>query len=64
MRRMLDVDVPEGIRRGRSNLRWKDARKRKMTEATRQTGQHGGVRSSAIPATPDDGTSQGRRRSV
>ena len=26
------------------------------------TGQHGGIRSSAIPATPDDGTSQGRRR--
>ena len=54
-------------RRGRTNLRWKDARKRDMTEVglkrtTRQTGQHWGIRSSAIPATPDDGTSQGRRR--
>ena len=29
---------------------------------TQQTGQHGGIQSSAIPATPDDGTSQGRRR--
>ena len=29
---------------------------------TRQTGQHGGIRSSAIPATSDDGISQGRRR--
>ena len=54
-------------RRGRPNLRWKDTCKRDMTEVglkstTRQTGQHLGIRSSAIPATPDDGTSQGRRR--
>ena len=30
--------------------------------STQQTGQHGGIRSRAIPANPDDGTSQGRRR--
>ena len=30
--------------------------------AQKQTGQHRGIRSSAIPATSDDGTSQGRRR--
>ena len=29
---------------------------------TQQTGQEGGLMSSAIPAIPDDGTSQGRRR--
>ena len=28
----------------------------------KQTGQHGEIRSSAIPATSDDGTSQGRKR--
>ena len=32
VRRMLDVDIP-GKRRGRPNLRWKDASKRDMTEA-------------------------------
>ena len=32
MRRMLDVDIPGKIRRGRPNLRWKDACKRDMTE--------------------------------
>ena len=31
MRRLLDVDIP-GNRRGRTNLRWKDACKRDMTE--------------------------------
>ena len=67
VRRMLDVDIPGKRRRGRPNLRWKDACKRGMIqvgmkEKTRQTGQHGRKRSSAIPATPDDGTSQGRRR--
>ena len=69
VRRMLDVEIPGERRRGRPNLRWKDACKRDVTEKSgsergqiRQTGQHGGIRSSAIPATPDDGTSQGRRR--
>ena len=32
VRRMLDVDIPEERRRGRPNLRWKDACKRDMTE--------------------------------
>ena len=67
VRIMLDVDISGKRRRGRANLRWKDACKRDMTEVglkrtTRQTGQHRGIRSSAIPATPDDETSQGRRR--
>ena len=69
VRRMLDVEIPGKRRRGRPNLRWKDACKRDMTEVglkedktRQQTGQHGGIPSSAIPATPDDGTSQGRRR--
>ena len=30
-----------------------------MKKTTQLTGQHGGIRSSAIPATPHDGTSQG-----
>ena len=33
-----------------------------MKDEMQQTEQHGGIRSSAIPATPDDGTIQGRRR--
>ena len=33
MRRMLDVDIPGKRRRGRPNLRWKDACKRDMTQA-------------------------------
>ena len=33
VRRMLDVDIPGKRRRGRPNLRWKDACKRDMTEA-------------------------------
>ena len=40
--------------------RWRD--KPGTQKTTQQTGQHGGIRSSAIQATPDDGTSQGRRR--
>ena len=45
VRRMLDVDIPGKRRRGRSNLRWKDACKSDMTEVglkrtTQQTGQH------------------------
>ena len=32
VRRMLDVDIPGKRRRGRPNLRWKDACKRDMTE--------------------------------
>ena len=32
VRRMLDVDIPGKRIRGRSNLRWKDAYKRDMTE--------------------------------
>ena len=33
VRRMLDVDIPRKRRRGRPNLRWKDACKRDMTQA-------------------------------
>ena len=33
VRRMLDVDIPGKRKRGRPNLRWKDACKRDMTEA-------------------------------
>ena len=33
VRRTLDVDIPGKRRRGRPNLRWKDACKRDMTEA-------------------------------
>ena len=33
VRRMLDVDIPGERRRGRPNLRWKDACKGDMTEA-------------------------------
>ena len=49
VRRMLDVEIPGKRRRGRPNLRWKDACKRDMTEvglkeARQQTGQHGGIR--------------------
>ena len=44
VRRMLDVDIPGKRRRGRPNLRWKDACKRDVTQVvlktTRQTGQH------------------------
>ena len=32
MRRILDVDIPGKRRRGRSNIRWKDAYKIDMTE--------------------------------
>ena len=32
VRRMLDVEVPGERRRGRPNLRWKDACKREMTK--------------------------------
>ena len=32
VRRMLDVDIPGKRRRGRPNLRWKDACKRDMTK--------------------------------
>ena len=53
--RMLDVDIP-GIRRGRPNLRWKDACKKTEVglkeDKTTNAGQHGGIRPSAIPATP------------
>ena len=31
VRRMLDVEIPGKIRRGRPNLRWKDVCKRDMT---------------------------------
>ena len=33
MRGMLDVDIPGKRRRGRPNLRWKDACKRDITQA-------------------------------
>ena len=33
VRRMLDVDIPEKRRRGRSNLGWKDVCERDMTQA-------------------------------
>ena len=33
VRTLLDVDIPGKRRRGRPNLRWKDACKRDMTEA-------------------------------
>ncbi len=33
VRRTLDVDTPGTRRRGRRNLRWKDACKRDMTQA-------------------------------
>ena len=33
VRRMLDVDIPGKRRRGRPNLRWKDACKRDMIQA-------------------------------
>ena len=33
VRRMLDVDIPGKISRGRPNLRWKDVCERNMTEA-------------------------------
>ena len=33
VRRMLDVNIPEKRRRGRPNLRWKDACKSDMTQA-------------------------------
>ena len=33
VRRKLDVDIPEKRRRGRPNLRWKDACKSDMTQA-------------------------------
>ena len=47
VRRMLDVDIPRKIRRGRPDLRWKDACNRDMTEAglkekNQQTGQNEG----------------------
>ena len=64
MRRMLDVDIPGKRRRGRPNLSWKDACKRDMTEAwlKEDTSTNRAAWrniSSTIPATPDDGTSQG-----
>ena len=69
VRRMLDVEIPGKRRRGRPNLRWKDACKRDMTKVglkedntTNRAAWR--KRSSAIPATSDDGTSQGRRRSI
>ena len=34
VRRMLDVDIPGKRRRGRPNLRWKDACKRDMTDGS------------------------------
>ena len=33
MRRLLDADIPEKRRRGRVNIRWKDACKRDTKEA-------------------------------
>ena len=67
VRRMLDVEIPGRRRRGRPNLKWKDACKRDMTEVglkedNTTNRQHGGIPSSAIPATPDDGTSQGGKK--
>ena len=74
VRRMLDVEMGH---RGNTREKKKRAAKPKakmercmyetwqrwVWKRTRQqTGQHGGIPSSAIPATPDDGTSQGRRR--
>ena len=61
-----NADIP-GKRRGQPNLKWKDAcvsvretwQRPCWKSTTQQTGQHGGIRS---PAIPDDGTSQGRRR--
>ena len=61
VRRMLDVDIPGKRRRGRPNLRWKGACKRDMTEVGLKEDNTTNS-SSAVPATPDDGTSQGRRR--
>ena len=40
--------------------RWRD--KPGMKKTTQQTGQNGGIRYTAIQATPDNGTSQGRKR--
>ena len=45
VRIMLDVDIPGKRRRGRPNLRWKDACKRDVPEVgikrtTRHSGQH------------------------
>ena len=65
MRRMVDVDIPGKRRRGRPNLMWKDAHvKRDVTEAGLKqdnTTNRAEWRKHllAIPATPDDGTSQG-----
>ena len=39
VRRMLDVDIPGKRRRGRPNLRWKDAFKRDMTEVVQHDKQ-------------------------
>ena len=56
------------IRRRRPKLRLNEACKRDMTHAGLKeddtTGQHGVIRSSAIPASPDDadGTGQGPSR--
>ena len=67
VRRMQDVGIPGKRRRGRPNLRWEYACKRDMTEVglkdDNTTNRAAwGIRSSATPATPDDGISQGGRR--
>ena len=67
VRRMLDVEIPGKRRRGRPNLRWKDACKRDMTEVGLKednTTNRAAWRNKIISYTgdPDDGTSQGRRR--
>ena len=67
VRRKLDVDVPGKRRRGRPNLRCKDACKRDMTEAGfREDDATNRVewrkKLISISATPDDGTSLGWRR--
>ena len=59
---MLDVDIPGKRRRGRPNLRWKDACKRDMTEdnTTNRAAWRKKINSyTGESATPDDGTSQG-----
>ena len=66
VRRRLDVDISGKQRRGRPNLRWKNVCKKDMAETglkddntTNRAAWR--IPSLALPATPDDGTSQGQR---
>ena len=66
MRRILDVDIQEKGRRGWSNMRWRDACERDVTEAGQKednrTNRSSLRKKNKRRATPANGTSYLQRR--